>query len=244
MSVAHVSSPMRRSTGMERLAHFVGRYVTPARFAWPTAAGIALLGVIGILHTTGVIDVPVLDLDGEYNVPSVYSAVLLSCAAAAALLYGAVRVDDGPQVWPAALLAVLLAFLAADEFGQIHERVEVATGIDFMVLYAPLVLICGVAWLLVLRRLWARATPRLLFIGGAAAWSISQLLEDLQWHDDIGDGVHAKGYEVMMIFEELLEFEGSWMFCLALLMPIAAAAALSRADDAKQRASQGHPSLR
>ena len=231
-------------SAMEKLAHWVGRNVTPARFAWPAAAGIVVLGMIGILHTTGVIDVPLLDLDDEYNVPSVYSAVLLSCAAAAALLYGAVRVDDGPQMWPAVLLAVLFAFLAADEFGQIHERLETATGVDFMVLYAPLVLICGIAWLLVLRRLWHRVVPRLLFIGGAAAWSVAQLLEDLQWHDDIGDGVHADGYNVMMIFEELLELEGSWMFCLALLMPIAAAAALSRAGGATQRASQGHPSLR
>jgi hypothetical protein len=228
---------------MEQLAHSVAAYATPARFARVAQAGIVVLGVIGILHTAGAIDVPALDLDREYNVPSVYSAALLSCAAAAALFYGVVQIDDGPRIWSAVLLAVLFLFLSADEFGQVHERLEVATGVDFEILYAPLVVVCGVAWLLTLRRLWHRVGPRLLFIGGAAAWVIAQALEDLQWHDNIGDGIHAHGYAVMMVFEELLEMEGSLMFCLALLIPVALAAQLSRPGGATQPATPGPPSL-
>jgi len=227
---------------MEQIAHTLGRRVTPAGLAWTAGAGIALLGALGILHTAGAIDAPVLDLDDEYNVPAVYSAALLGAAAVLAVLYGAVRLDDGPRMRAGATLGAALLFLSADEFGQIHERLEDATGVDFMVLYAPVVAVCGVAWLFVLRRLWPRVAPRLLFIGGAAAWVIAQLLEDLQWHDDIGDGVHAEGYDVMMVFEELLEMAGSLMFCLALLMPIAVAARLSRGDDATQPASPDRPS--
>lgn len=242
MTGSHAETGAGRWNGMEHLAHTVARWATPARFGWTAAGIIALLGVLGILDTAGAIDAPVLDLDREYNIPPIFSAALLSCAAVFAAFYGAVRVDKGPQMRPAALLAVLFLFMSADEFGQIHERLEDATGIDFEVLYAPLVAACGVAWLLVLRRLWPRVGPRLLLMGGAAAWVVAQALEDLQWHDDIGNGVHANGYEVMMVIEELLEMAGTWMFCLALLIPVAAAAAEAGRSAAPLRGGLRNPS--
>jgi hypothetical protein len=230
MSTTKESVAVRRSDRMEQFAHRVAGYATPARFARIAEAGIVVLGITGILDAAGAIDVPALNLDGEYDVPSVFSAALLSCAAVAALMYGAVRLDDGPRIRSAVFLAVLFVFLSADEFGQIHERLEDATGVDFQILYAPLVAVCGVAWVLTLRRMWPRIGPRLLFIGGAVAWVIAQALEDQQWHDNIGNGVHAHGYTVMMVFEELLEMQGSFMFGLALLIPVAVAAQLSTAS--------------
>ena len=57
------------------------------------------------------------------------------------------------------------------------------------------------------------AFRRLLWIGGAAGWLVSQLLEAAQWVE--GD-VKAESYDLLMVSEEVLEMTGSALFLLAL----------------------------
>ena len=68
------------------------------RTALPLAAAIAALGVAGV--AAGLLDVHAFDLDGEMNVPAVFSTLLLAAAAGLVLVYSSMarlRCDDGDR---------------------------------------------------------------------------------------------------------------------------------------------------
>jgi len=152
-----------------------------------------------------------LDLDGEANVPAVWSCFLLLAGAASALATG--RADRGGARWPWWPLAGLLLFMAADELLGFHEWIERATGTDWEMLYAPVMLVGAAAGAGVLLRL--RDHPRLAvgFLAAGGAWALAQVLEALQW--DGGRPVDA--YGELMAAEEILEMAGSVGFILVLV---------------------------
>jgi hypothetical protein len=174
-----------------------------------------LLGLLGQLPNAGVPNTSPFDLDSEYWFASTWSALLLLAAAYAAVTYG--KVTGGRA---AVGLGCFLAFMATDEFVSVHERVEAAAGIDWQILYLPLVLLGAVMCLLVVREQWEAgrwASVRLL-LGGGILWSVAQILEKVQWDGDR----QVSGYAVLSTIEELFEMAGSLLFGLAMLIALQA----------------------
>jgi hypothetical protein len=148
------------------------------------------------------------DLDGEGKPPAAFSALLLGSAGLAGFLNAR---DTGERAW--ALLGAFLLFMAVDEAITLHETLGDATGIGWIKLYLPVAAVGGLAWLAVLRRLWPVPLLRAGWLGGAAAWFVSQVLE----HLESGPGGRVEAYEVYATFEEALELVGSALWLLVLL---------------------------
>ena len=155
-------------------------------------------------------------LDQERNVPSAYSASLLGFGAIAYWYAGRVRLLGGRNEWY--VFGALLLLMSADEFTEIHERLEHATGVDWQLLYLPVVAAAAVAWFAVVRRL--HDGHRAALIAGAAAWFIAQVFEELE--TKAGD-VKVAAYDQLSFAEELLEMTGSALFLLAIYGLVVAA---------------------
>lgn len=184
-----------------------GRPPHPLWIAVAAAMGVVVLGAVGI----SIGDEPTYSrwsLGNEGTVPALFSATLLVAGGICATVAARRSLCGMRLPWLA--LGLLLLAMGIDEAGMVHERLERWTGIDWQVLYAPVVLAAGVAWLLIVRHL--RGAPRLMMVAGATAWGAAQTLEALQWDGD----ERAAGYEPMMLTEELLEMTGSAFFLLAM----------------------------
>lgn len=152
----------------------------------------------------------IFDLDREWVVPAFFSAGVLGWAAVlAARLARAGPASRLRPVWWWAL-TVLFAFMCLDELTSIHERLEAATGVDWQLLYAPLVVVAGIGWLRALVSFQRRGAA-VLWALGAAAWFVAQVFEYLQYDGD--RLIHAW----MIVPEESLEMTGSSLWVLALL---------------------------
>ena len=193
--------------------------------AWVGATGVCVLAVAGAATAAGV-GPHAFDLDAERTVPALASGLVLGFAAAAGFLVGRlVRAGRRPLL----ALAALFAFMAADEVVEIHERLERAAGVDWQVLYLPLVVLGGAGFVhaVLLARRHAAGAGQLA--AGAAAWVVAQILERLEW----GGGTQtvaeyqatiARGsYKAMVVVEEVAELGGSLCFLLGLLALHAAA---------------------
>lgn len=195
---------------------------------------IAVLGVLGTIYSTGAVEIHGrFNLDGERTYPPLFSAALLLTAAALALALAVV--SDFAR---AALgcLAVLFAFMAIDEWQGIHEFLEARSGIDWQVLYIPIILAGAAAFLAVIRRVSREGKPGGgAMLAGAAAWGFSQLLEAIQWR--VFGGEESDVYAPLMITEEIGEMVGSLLFVFGLL------SVLSARSSAEPR-SRGRPRLR
>jgi hypothetical protein len=122
------------------------------RVAAANGVVIALLGVLGVLAVVSGSPFGIFDLDGERNIPATYTAEVLFSVAVLALLVGRIDPAPGlPQLWVA--LSAFFVFVSADEFGEIHERLERITGIDWQILYSPIAVLALVLWLFAARRL-------------------------------------------------------------------------------------------
>lgn len=172
-----------------------------------------MIGVLSVLGVAAEIWRPALEhfnLDYEFTVPAAFSAVLLGlCAVMSATL-----AVDRHRDWPMWFLSALFAVMAVDEAFSIHEKLEIAAGVDWPVLYAPVVLAGGAAFLFVARDLRHELVRFVPWIGGAFAWGIAQGLEIAEWDDA---DLPRPGYVVMMVVEEILEMAGSalWLFSLS-----------------------------
>ncbi len=181
------------------------------RVAAVLGAVIATLTALGIgAMTVDFGPLWIFDLDREWVVPAVFSAGVLGWAAfLAARLARAGPASRLRPVWWWAL-AVLFAFMCLDELTSIHERLEAATGVDWQLLYAPLVAVAGFGWLRALFSFRSRSGS-VLWALGAAAWFVAQVFEYLQYDGD--RLIHAW----MIVPEESLEMTGSSLWVLALL---------------------------
>ncbi|MBM7807374.1 hypothetical protein JOD57_003211 [Geodermatophilus bullaregiensis] len=183
-------------------------------------AVVGVLVVIAVLAVLGVVAVGAesgwrhLDLDGEYTVPAAFSALLLGWCALAAAVLGR-STSRRASTWP---LALLFALMAVDESFSVHERLESATGVDWQLLYSPVVLAGAVAWVGVAWQVRRRPEVLLPWVAGAVAWGVAQVLEAVQWDGD----VKRAGYTAMMVTEELLEMTGSAAWGTALALQLAA----------------------
>jgi hypothetical protein len=191
---------------------------------------ILALGVLGSLR--GGAGLHGFDLDAEKNIPSAFSAALPIAAGILALVL-APRVAKGRQRLAWYALAGAFVWMGFDEFAQVHETLERITGIDWQILYAPLVVVIAVAWFNVLRTLWPVVRARLMLIGGAAAWFLAQIIEQVQWNGD----QRRSGYTEMMGAEELLEMAGSALFLLSMLAALRALGARGEAGLGQEHVS-------
>jgi hypothetical protein len=211
--------PAESQKGVVRRARFDGAgllrtggwTVSTRHAAYGLGASIAVLGLLGAFYTrNGVSALAALDLDGEWNVPALFSALLL-VAASRLLLH--VR-----EVFPRPVLVYVFATLllcgAIDEAVQIHENLEEWLDVDWQRLYAPVFLVVAIVWFGLLADLWRCRPARLLYIASASAWAGAQVLEHFQWNGD----VHGPHYDPMMVAEEVLEMTGTALLILALLV--------------------------
>jgi hypothetical protein len=155
------------------------------------------------------------DLDAEGGPAAAVSAALL--LAGAGTLAVALRHGRGFTPVTGALPAVLV-LMSLDEWRSVHESVEGRTGVDWQALYAPLVLLAGLAWWKVLRCWGTRSANGQLLVLGAVAWALSQVLEFAEWTRDTD--VPRTGYAAYMLVEEVLEAAGSSCFLLAGLIAV------------------------
>jgi hypothetical protein len=173
---------------------------------------IALLGVLGVLFL--VFGSPFgFDLDGERNAPAIYSAALWLSAALLALLVGRHDPAPGlPLLWVG--LSAFFVFVSADEFGEIHERLERIIGIDWQILYSPVALLALVLWIFVARRLRQIGVGLGLLLAGTLCGVASQVAEAVEYGP--GDERIA-AFDELMVFEELVEMVAALLIGLALL---------------------------
>jgi hypothetical protein len=179
---------------------------------------------VGTAHASGLVSLPLFDLDKEGTVPQAYSGGLLLVAAGAA--YVASQSHALARL-PLLMIAAVLVYMGFDEVFRLHEEVDAAVNFDWQVLYVPILVVALVGWLGVERLVRGRRVERALWIGGAACWAVAQTLEMFQWAGvmrpgsidgrelsgaEVEHAVSQASYIVKMIPEELLELSGSLMF--------------------------------
>lgn len=174
--------------------------------------GIAFFGVIGALHNDEMSSEFYLDREGV--LPAQFSAAILVAAGALLILARDVLASSSRATW--LLLGLFLLFMSMDEWRVIHENLERSIGVDWQLLYLPVVIPAGIAWCVVLRDLWRNLpAAAVVFVSGAACWVVAQALEDIQWGK--GDVLVHPG---LVPPEETLEMGGSALFAIAALMVI------------------------
>jgi hypothetical protein len=169
------------------------------------------------------------DLDGERNVPAVFSTCLLLIAA---WLLVTIARRQPRGVKPRALLwyglSALFVYLAADEFLEVHERVgnltahavgaKELTYYAWLIPYAVIALVFGILYLRFLTQL-DRAT-RIRFLVSASFYVLGAMGAELI----AGVYVHyyhteqALGYDLLSALEETLEMTGVIWFIRALTL--------------------------
>jgi hypothetical protein len=184
-------------------------------------AAIALLAAMGTAYYASFLGVlKPFDVDGELSnyiyFPAIFSGGLLFCGAWAAL--GELHIGASPD-WAWRGIAAFFAFMGIDELVTIHEHVENLTGVDWQLLYLPVVALGGVFWLAILRSMGPVPLARLMWIGGVAAWLAAQTVEHFEVQkltfDSHGHPVGALPAQILV--EETGEMIGSALFLLAIV---------------------------
>jgi hypothetical protein len=212
-----LKAPPAASGLLDRLQELAVQ-LDPRRVLLANAVVIALLGLLGILYLVSGSPFAFFDLDGERNAPATYSAFLWTCLSLFALLVGRAELRPGAaRVWQA--LSAPLLLVAADEFGEIHERLERITGIDWQILYSPLGLVAVVLWVVVGRRLRELQAGFGLFVAGTVCGFVSQVVEAVEYgpHDR-----EVSAFDELVVLEELLEMVAAVLIGLAVLAALRA----------------------
>jgi hypothetical protein len=136
------------------------------------------------------------NLDGERNIPATFSGLLWLVVALLAYLAG--RAEGGRALaWKA--LGALFVLLAIDEVAEVHEHLQYYAGIDWQLLYLPIALLAGLAWVAVgraLRRLGSGFWP---FVGATLCGLAAQPLEALQIDSHANP---RRGFRIVVVSEE------------------------------------------
>lgn len=180
-----------------------------------SGVAIGVFVVTGILQRTAFPEWGAANLDSEMSVATWFSATLLWAAAFWWLLVAATVRPRSLAIWA---WWPVLAWLALDEGSAIHERLERWSGIDWQLLYVPVMGLAAVAWWGVVRRYRSQARIAALLMAGAAVWIVVLILELVQnWG---GSPVQAAIYVPTMIIEEALEMIGSTVLLIAAILAL------------------------
>jgi len=206
---AHQMEPETELPGLRRLRELVSRS-RPVPIAVVSGLAIVVFVALGIAQRTVYPGWQGANLDSEASVATWFSAALLWSAASCWLLVAATARPRLPALW---IWPGLLAWLALDEGNALHERLERWSGIDWQLLYLPVLGIAAATWWRLVRRYRTQRSTVGLLVAGAAAWATALLLELIQnWG---GSPVTAAIYDPAMITEEALEMIGSTMVLIA-----------------------------
>jgi len=217
MSVTNPESAAMDAPTPGRVAVLASK-VPPAAIAAIAGVGIGIVIVLGILQRTAFPEWGFANLDSEASFATRFSSGLLW---AAAFWWFLVAVTSRPRATALWIWWPVLVWLALDEGTAIHERVERWSGVDWQILYLPVMALAAWAWWGVLRRYRSQTRVAVPLIAVAAVWILALALELVQnWG---GAPIQASIYDPTMILEEALEMVGG----TALL--VAAASALRRA---------------
>ena len=198
--------------GLERAAQLVSR-VPAMPVAVVVGMVIAVFVAFGIAQRTAFPEWRLANLDTEVSIATWFSATLLWAAAACWLLVAATSRPRNLALWA---WCALLAWLALDEGNAFHERLERWSGIDWQLLYIPIIGAGALVWWGLVRRYRTERTVGSWLVLGAAAWAIALGLELIQnWG---GSPVRAAIYDPTMIAEEALEMIGSTALLVAALV--------------------------
>ncbi len=152
------------------------------------------------------------NLDGEMNLPTAFSGLLLVAACGCGLIVATESASVGLAPQRLVPVAILIGYMSLDEVWQFHERLQTWTGINWEALYLPVFGIAGILALNLLPRLRRCGAAGLLFVLGGIAWAIAQMIEYFQW-----DGRYTLVAPWSIVPEECLEMTGSLLFLLAFL---------------------------
>jgi hypothetical protein len=171
---------------------------------------LTLFAIMGAIVYPGGGDLRAFDVNKEQTFPATFSGLLLLAAGGLALLNGLVRAEtaSGRRWW--VVLAIVFAFLGIDEIAALHEAVQDRIHVWGQATLAPVVLAGVYAWWVVLLRLREEQPAGTLFLLGAVAWIVSQLI----------DAALNEPWGWTVLPEELLEMAGSALFGLALLVAL------------------------
>jgi hypothetical protein len=210
---------------INRRSYFAAR---APQFSWQlhslfavVGAAIALFAAMGAAYYTSFPGIlKPFDLDGELSnyiyFPAIFSGGLLFCGAWAAL--GEVQIGASPT-WAWRGIAALFGFMGIDELVTIHEHLENLTGVDWQLLYVPIVAAGAIFWLAILRSMAPAPLAALMWIGGVAAWLAAQTVEHIEVQkltfDSHGHPVGALPTQILV--EETGEMIGSALFLLAIV---------------------------
>lgn len=184
--------------------------VPPIAVLAASSAAIIGLTALGVVQRTVRPAWSAANLDSEVSVGMWFSAALLWTTAAVWAVVAAARHTTG---WAWAWSAVV-TLLALDEGNAVHERLERWSGVDWQLLYLPVLAAGAIAWWFLLRALPAR--PARPVLAGAMAWGAALGLELIQnWG---GEPIRASLYDPMMIAEEALEMAGAALFLVGGLL--------------------------
>jgi len=197
-----------------------------------------LFTILGSIVYPGGGDLRVFDLNKEQTFPATFSGALLLAAGGLALLNGLVRSRSAADRRWWIVLALVFAFLGLDEIAALHEAIQDRVNVWGQAVLAPIVVVGIYAWWVALRQLRNQPPAATLFLAGAGAWIVSQLI-------DAGFNEHW-GWTVVP--EEVFEMVGSALFGLALLValqqlvaPAAAAVTASQRPAARDARVQQVP---
>lgn len=177
--------------------------------------GIAVFVVLGIVQRVAFPDWGLANLDSEVSLATRFSSGLLWIAAFWWLLVALTVRPRSVALW---IWCLILAWLALDEGSAVHEQLERWSGIDWQVLYLPVMGLAAAVWLGLVRRYRNDRGVVALLLAGAAVWLVALTLELVQnWG---GAPVQAVVYNPTMIAEEALEMIGSTVLLLAAILAL------------------------
>ena len=177
--------------------------------------GIAVFVVVGILQRVAFPDWGLANLDSEVSLATRFSSGLLW---AGALWWVMVALTVRPRSVALWAWSLIMAWLALDEGSAVHEQLERWSGIDWQILYLPVMGLAAVVWLALVRRYRLDRGVVVLLVAAAAAWGTALMLELVQnWG---GEPVQAAIYNPTMIAEEALEMIGSAVLLLAAILAL------------------------
>ena len=181
-----------------------------------TAAALAVL--VAILCAGAAVDVlvtplsafdPGRELTSGLSMFALVSGGILLAAAFVTVGLARRRADGIAAPW--AGLTLVFGWMAADELLAMHERVESALDTSWQIVFAPVIGLAAILWVVVLVAVEDRRA-RALWVGGALFWLLAQWLEAVK-----GAQLFISGHDVLSGAEELLEIVGSSLFLLAVL---------------------------
>jgi hypothetical protein len=155
-------------------------------------------------------------VEGGFYVPVLFNWwMLLFAGVAAALRSRWAETDAERNAWLG--IGAFLAFMGFDELLMIHERLEFHTGVDWQLLYVPVVAVGGVAYLMLLKRMPRWSLAQAMWITAASFWFVSEIFEKLEY---TGDDVEVSQFKLFDGIEKFFQFTGSGLFLLVALLAL------------------------